>query len=198
MADRTEAPGFPNQRRLVLLGGPAASGKSSLARAWCATRRRAVHIELGKIRGLIISGLADPQIPGRLQSEQFILSVKSCCALAREFSEDGYDVAIDDVLFPGEAFDSSWRRSLGRLEWHVAVILPTLEETLRRSSRRDKRVPGTLIRAQHRASYGWPERYRVDTTGQTIEKSLALLQKPFHLAPPVLEDWEHPHPDEVA
>jgi predicted kinase len=68
---------------VVLLGGPAGAGKSTLARAWCATRAQAAHVELEEIRHLIISGRADPQGPGELQAAQYQLGVEATCALAR-------------------------------------------------------------------------------------------------------------------
>ena len=160
---------------MVLFGGPAGSGKSTLARAWCATRARAVHIQLDEIRSLIVAGYADTQVAGDLQSEQFHLSVRACCVLAREFYDSGYDVAIDDVLFPGAAFDASWRSHLAGIEWRVVIIHPTLEETLARSSTRDKKVPDRLVREQHQATFGWPER----ATGSTPQDSRSQTLRPW-------------------
>ena len=160
---------------LILFGGPAGAGKSTLARAWCATRQRAAHIELDEVRGLIVAGRADPQQPGSLQGEQYALSVRACCALARVFLDDGYDVAVDDVLEPA-AFERYWRSLLDRLEWRLVVVLPTLEEVLRRSRGRAKRVLEEHSRAQHAACAAWPLEYRVDTTGLTVAEGLALVR----------------------
>jgi ribosomal protein S18 acetylase RimI-like enzyme len=52
--------------RMVMFTGPAGAGKTTLARAWCATRQRAVHVELDEVRHLIVSGLEDPQAPSPL------------------------------------------------------------------------------------------------------------------------------------
>jgi predicted kinase len=68
---------------LPLLGGPAGAGKSTLARAWCAARGRAAHVQLDEVRHLIVAGRADPQQPGPLQSEQYALSARATMALAR-------------------------------------------------------------------------------------------------------------------
>ena len=160
---------------LILFGGPAGAGKSTLARAWCATRPRAAHVELDEVRDLIVAGRADPQQPGSLQGEQYALSVRACCALARVFLADGYDVAVDDVLEPA-AFDRYWRPLLDGLDWRVLVLLPTLEEVLRRSHARPKRVLEQHSRAQHAACAAWPAQQRVDTTGLTPAQSLALVR----------------------
>src|SRR5438132_6373942 len=72
---------FQSMSLLVLFGGPAGAGKSTLAAAWCATRQRAVHIELDEVRHLIVAGRADPQQPGELAAEQYDLAVAGCLAL---------------------------------------------------------------------------------------------------------------------
>jgi chloramphenicol 3-O-phosphotransferase len=160
---------------LLLLGGPAGAGKSTLARAWCATRARAVHVQLDEIRHLIVAGRADPQQSGSLQSEQYTLSVRASLALTHTFIVGGYDVAVDDVLEPA-AFKREWRPLLQELDWRVVIVLPELEEVLRRSRTREKRVLEAHTRAQHAACAAWPPGYRVDTTGLTVEQSLALVR----------------------
>ncbi|MGH2601700.1 MAG: AAA family ATPase, partial [Dehalococcoidia bacterium] len=135
----TDAPGSTGSISglLLLFGGPAGAGKSTLARVWCATRERAVHIQLDEVRELIVSGRADPQEPGDLQGEQYWLSVRASLALARAFLEAGYDVALDDVLLPPD-FDGGWRPLLDGLSWRMVIVLPSLEQTLARSQQRAK------------------------------------------------------------
>ncbi len=166
---------------LLLFGGPAGGGKSTLAAAWCATRPRAVHIQLDRVRELIVSGRAEPQQGGALQSEQYELSVAACCSLARVFVEAGYDVAVDDVL-PPPAFEAHWRPALDGLSWRTVIVVPSLEETLQRSHARGKRVLEEIIRRQHEASLEWPEGQRIDTTGLTVEASMALVQEALRQA----------------
>jgi chloramphenicol 3-O-phosphotransferase len=161
---------------LLLLGGPAGAGKSTLARAWCAARARAAHIQLDEMRHLIVAGRADPQQPGSLQSEQHTVGVRACLALAHTFVDGGYDVAVDDVLEPA-AFERDWRPLLHGLDWRVVIVLPDLEQVLRRSRAREKRVLEAHSRAQHAACAGWPAAYCVDTTGLSVEESLALVRR---------------------
>jgi chloramphenicol 3-O-phosphotransferase len=160
--------------RVVLFAGPAGAGKSTLARAWCATRGQAAHIELDEVRQLIVSGRVDPQETSDLQEAQYELSVAAACALARSFVEGGCDVAIDDVLEP-DAFDRYWRRELDGLAWKLVVVLPTLEETLARSARREKRVREEHTRTQHARCAEWDAAVRIDTTRLDVEASLALV-----------------------
>jgi predicted kinase len=158
---------------LLLVGGPAGVGKSTLARAWYAARARAAHVPLDEVRHLIVAGRADPQQPGSLQSEQYTFSVRACVALARIFIEDGYDVAVDDVLEPA-TFERDWRPLLDELAWRLVIVLPDLEVVPRRSQAREKRVLEAHSRAQHAACAAWSPEYLVDTTGLTVEESLAL------------------------
>lgn len=163
---------------VALFGGPAGAGKSTLARAWCATRPHAAHVELDEIRHLIVSGRADPQEGSKLQAAQYRLSVEATCALARAFANGGCDVAIDDVFEP-DAFKRYWRPNLDGLLWKLIVVLPSLDETLARSTRREKRVREEHTRAQHAHCAEWDESVRIDTTGLDVDQSLALVLDRF-------------------
>jgi chloramphenicol 3-O-phosphotransferase len=159
---------------IALFGGAAGSGKSTLARAWCATRKRAAHVELDRIRELICSGLANPQAPSELQEAQYALSAAATCALARAFAAGGYDVAVDDVLEP-EAFERCWRPELAGLDWRIVIVQPSLEAVLERSDAREKRVLDEHVRTQHARCSQWPPEYQVDTSDSSVAASLALV-----------------------
>lgn len=169
---------------LVLFGGAAGAGKSTLADVWCKTRPRAAHIQLDEVRSLIVAGLADPRAEGDVQAAQFLLSVRAYCAQAREFDRAGYDVAIDDVLYPGSGFDSSWRIGLADMDWRIVIVHPSLADTLQRSRARAKRVPENLTREQHDLMSEWPALDRIDTTGLTVADSLGLVEAAIRLGPP--------------
>ena len=130
---------------LVMFTGLAGAGKTTLARAWCATRQRAVHVELDEVRHLIVSGLADPQTAGPVQVEQYDTSVAACCVLVREFVGARYDVAVDDAADP-EAFGRYWLPRLGGIECSVVVVRPSLEVVLERGAGRPKRVRPDIVR----------------------------------------------------
>jgi AAA domain-containing protein len=156
--------------------GPAGAGKSTLARAWCATRRRAVHVELDEVRHLIVSGLADPQTTGPVQAEQYDASVAACCALVREFVTRDYDVAVDDAVDP-EGFERHWLPRLGSIEYSVVVVHPSLKVVLERGAGRSKRVRPGVVRDQHAAASRWPTERTIDTTGQSTEESLEAVHR---------------------
>ena len=128
------------------------------------------------MRALIVAGHADPQEAGFLQSEQYELSARACCLLARAFAEAGYDVALEDA-FTRPAFELCWRSGLAVVEWQIVVVLPVVEEVLRLSRSRGKDVPERLLREQHAGCLLWPEPYRMDPTGLTVNESLQLIER---------------------
>lgn len=162
--------------RMVMFTGPAGAGKSTLARAWCATRPRAVHVELDEVRHLIVSGLVDPQVPGAFQAEHYDTSVAACCALMRAFVGSGYDVAVDDAVDP-EIFGAQWSPRLGGIDCSVVVVRPSLGAVLERGAARHKRVRPGLVRQQYAAASRWPKRRTIDTAGQSVEESLEAARR---------------------
>lgn len=166
----------PSGGVLALFGGPAGAGKTTLAAAWCATRARAVHLQLDAVRELIVAGRADPQQPGARAAEQYTLSARACLAAAGVFLAAGYDVALDDVFEP-EPFVAHWQPLLVGLNWRLVIVRPSLAETLARAGARTKRVAPALSRVQHERTGRWPEPRRLDTTGFTIDESAALVRR---------------------
>lgn len=158
---------------LILIGGPAGAGKSTLAWAWCQGRPRSVQIELDQVRASIVGGYLDPQQASEAQGQQYEDSVRACCALARSFLADGYDVTIDDTIYK-DAFETVWRPALGEIVATILIVLPDLRTTLDRADARDKRVADAVVVSQHGAAEKWPREHRLDTTGLTVEASLRL------------------------
>ena len=157
---------------IVLFGGAAGVGKTTIARLWCESRRRSVHIQLDDVRDLIISGRVDPQIPSLDQSAQYSDSVAACAGLARSFACAGYDVAIDDVFEP-DPTRQLWLPQLDGLDVRFVALHPPLDAVLMRASARQKRVSAHHIRSQHAAMDGWPISHRIDSGKQTPVQTLA-------------------------
>ncbi len=168
------------QAVLLLVGGPAGAGKSTVATAWCRTRHRAVRIDLDEVRDLIVAGRADPQLLTPLQADQYETSVRACVALARVFLADGYDVALEAVFEPDD-FNQRWHPLLAGLAWHLVVLRPSLSMTLARSRSRAKRVLEEHTRTQHERTGGSSANVQIDTTDLSVKRTLEIISN--HLSP---------------
>jgi predicted kinase len=164
---------------IVLFGGAAGVGKTTVARFWCQSRLRSVHIQLDEVRNLIVSGLADPQVQTAEQGAQYVHSVTACAALARSFAGNGYDVAIDDVFEPQPTYEL-WLPQFRGLDVRLIILHPPLEVALSRMASRKKQVLEHHILAQHSSMKGWPLSHRIDsanlTPEQTLERVEAILE----------------------
>lgn len=163
---------------IVLFGGAAGAGKTTVANLWCRTRQRSVHIQLDEIRSLIVSGLADPQELIVEQGEQYIHSVNACAALARSFAINGYDVAIDDVFEP-EPVRKYWLPQLQGLDVRLIILHPPLETILTRAAQRNKHVMEQHILSQYQSLNAWPSTYIINSgklnPSETLDKVIEIL-----------------------
>jgi predicted kinase len=165
---------------IVLFGGAAGVGKTTVAKLWCLTRKHSVHLQLDEIRSLIISGLADPQIITPEQGEQYIHSVNACATLARSFVENGYDVAIDDVFEPEPTYNY-WLPQLKGMDLRLVILHPPLDIVINRAAQRDKHVIEQHIRNQYKSVSKWPQTHVIDsnnlTPSETLERVINILEK---------------------
>jgi hypothetical protein len=125
---------------------------------------------------MIRSGLADPQgAKTALQAEQYGLSVEACLAVAGVFEAGGYDVVIDDSLDPA-AYTGYWLALLADRPHRIAILTAELEETLDRSTARQKAVY-PVHTEEHAAVAGWDPSLVVDTSGQAEIEGLRSLHE---------------------
>ncbi len=174
MSERS-APGRP-EPLVLLIGGPAGAGKTTLARGWAARQARAAVVELDTVRSFILGGGVDPQIISDEQERQYRVSVRACGALARSLYDDGYSVALEEV-FVRHTFESLWLPLLAGLRWKILVVRPTLETTLARSRQRTKRVLEKHTAEHHTLTADWPPDHQLDTSGQSEAVSLSRLEE---------------------
>jgi len=83
--------------RVLVVTGPPAVGKSTVARIVAARTPRCAVVEVDDVRRLVLSGAAAPW-DGREGVRQQRLGVLNACALARNFASQEIDVVIVDVL----------------------------------------------------------------------------------------------------
>ncbi len=116
-----------------LISGTPGAGKTSVARALCARFPRAMHIPVDDLRGLVISGRADPLGPWTAETErQFRMSWETAGRIAALYADDGFVVAIDDIVPPRAV--AIYERSVGDRALRKVLLAPSLEVALHRNS----------------------------------------------------------------
>lgn len=83
---------------LVLLNGPPASGKSTLARRWTDQRPLALDLDIDMVRSLLGGWIERPAAAG-------VNARRLALAMARTHLESGYDVIVPQLLARAEFID---------------------------------------------------------------------------------------------
>jgi predicted kinase len=105
----TEEPGV---RPALLLAGPPAAGKSTVAGLVAAARSRCVRLEVDDVRQFVMRGAEAPW-RGDEGAVQDRLAAEQAARLTRHYLLAGFDVVITDVLLPAAA-----------TVWSSAEVLP--------------------------------------------------------------------------
>lgn len=127
--------------RLILLNGPPASGKSTLARMFADRHPPALNLDIDRIRDLIGDWRARPVQAG-------LLARDIALAAARTHLTSGYDVVVPQLLARPRFIEQAetLAAELG-CAFHEIVLTDTRENALRRCADRDGEnapAPGEL------------------------------------------------------
>ncbi|GAA1582378.1 AAA family ATPase [Actinoplanes couchii] len=124
--------------RLILLNGPAACGKSAIARMFAERHPLALTLDVDRIRDLI-GGWREQPGPAGLLARDIAL------AAARTHLLSGYDVVIPQLL-ARPAFIEQAEALAAELgcTFHEVVLTDTRENALRRCADRDGAAPAEI------------------------------------------------------
>lgn len=116
---------------IIILTGPPAAGKNTIARELVALQKRVAVIDVDVLRHMAHPHLA-PWCgeEGRFQHE---LGVQNACSLANNFDEKGFDAVILDVIDDGLA--KIYRTALNP-KVSIVALLPSFEEVVSRNKAR--------------------------------------------------------------
>jgi predicted kinase len=171
----------------LILGSPAA-GKSTISSALMQRFERGLHIPVDDLRCMVVSGLANVEAePSAPLLEQIRLARASAASMARLYNAAGFAVVIDD-FWHTQTPDWDYREILEGV--HRILLLPSLEETLRRLYERGKepaevkpylevgvRHIHDAVREHPETTAGW---HVIDSSvldvEQTVERILKLTQ----------------------
>jgi chloramphenicol 3-O-phosphotransferase len=114
---------------ILLLTGPPASGKNTIAELLAKRLERCAAIDVDELRAMIVqpNGLT---WESRERSAQEDLVVKNACAVAQNFMEAGYDVVVSDVIT--ERSLDMYKKALSKTTVKTIVLLPTENEIMGR------------------------------------------------------------------
>ena len=126
---------------VLILTGPPASGKSTVAQALAERYDRVAHIEVDVLRHFVTpTGYVPAGRPGF--ERQQALATRNACVLARNFLEERFAVIIDDVVID-QADLAAYVEGLKPAGFavHFVRLLPRLDACLQRNAgRKDGRT----------------------------------------------------------
>ncbi|HEY7679178.1 MAG TPA: AAA family ATPase, partial [Terriglobia bacterium] len=122
---------------ILLLSGPPASGKTTVARLLSERYDRVAHIDANAVRRLRSAGLS-PLLRQDPESErQRRLAVRNAAALAHNFIADQVGVVIEDIVLPDSLNLYRDELSPAGVRIHFVRLMPSLESCHARNRMRD-------------------------------------------------------------
>ena len=164
---------------VLILTGPPAAGKSSVAEALAERYDRVAHVEVDTLRHFVTpTGYVPPGRPGFERQQS--LAIRNACALTRNFVEERFAVIIDDVVVTRVEL-SLYLDALkpAGAPVHVVRLLPRLEVCLERNAgRREGRMNPERIETVYREMVAVNDLpgVTVDNSEMTAHQSADRLQ----------------------
>jgi chloramphenicol 3-O-phosphotransferase/ADP-ribose pyrophosphatase YjhB (NUDIX family) len=168
---------------VVIVTGPAAAGKSTVARELCRRFDRAAHIDVDVIRWhMIVSGYVRPEEAYGPEPEeaqrQLLLAARNASALARNFADEGFLAVIDDVIETREHLDAYLDYLSGCDPISVVTLLPNADTLAARDAGRpEDQYMGSRSEELRQiiADNGDTRGVRLDTSHQTPEETVDII-----------------------
>ncbi len=167
-------------RRVMLITGPAAAGKTTVAEAFAVSRPQpTVLVRHDAVRDCVRSGRApEGELFGPEAEQQWRLARAVCTATLRIYLLGGFDCVID--AFVPES-DTEWRAATPPgVAFRSFVLMPPLEVVLRRNRRRPRgRMSDVAVRLNYAEFVSHPldGAVTIDTSVLSPRQVVSLLER---------------------
>jgi dephospho-CoA kinase len=163
--------------KLLILSGPPAAGKNTIATTLAKLRKKCAVIDVDAIRQMIIQPHKAPW-EGKEGVRQQQFGIKNACLLAKKFLQQKYDVLILDVLSDNTA--KIYKKELKALNPKIILLLPTYPEIVKRNKMRTQWLKPTEIEMLYKQQ----EQFRlfdkkIDNTKMSIKETAKNLHQTF-------------------
>ena len=138
--------------RIILLTGPAASGKNTISHIAAKKKKRCAVIDVDKIREMLLQLHTAPW-DGEEGKQQQKLGVENACLLAKNFLKNDCDVILLDVVDNETA--ELYKQYIPQIK--IVLLLPSFKEAHRRFAER----PHTISEEEFKMVYTWEEKLTV-------------------------------------
>lgn len=124
--------------QIVIISGPPGSGKTSVAESLCGRYDRTVHLDTDQLYSAIRMGYTKPWLPGSQRQNEMVSRAAARASTA--YVRDLFAVFVDAVVGPNTL--GVYLEELGGagVPVHFALLMPSLDETLRRAQERKSTV----------------------------------------------------------
>ncbi len=161
---------------MVVLTGPAASGKNSVALAVAERVPPLAVVDIDAVRWMVVKPHVAPW-EGEEGRRQHELGVRNGCALARQFVGAGFPALVLDVLT--EEVAAVYRELLHDIGLTIIQLLPAWHVVEARFIDRSRTLPSATL-DEARLVYQWQTKLqdvdqRIDNTSLSVEEVAALI-----------------------
>jgi hypothetical protein len=115
---------------------------------------------------------------------QLGLARSSIVSVAKNYLEDGFEVVIDDAVFPNwaEVGIEHWTGELSPIEINLVVLIPNWDLVLKRNSQRqsDRKLSESTLRAIYDDMVGWRDKNYVaiiDSSNLTVSETIGEIYR---------------------
>lgn len=163
--------------QIVIISGPPGSGKSGVCESLCERYDRTVHLRTDEMYGWIRMGSRRPWVAGA--ERQNAMVSRAAARAATAYVADLYALFIDGVIGPHLLPIYLEELRAATVPVHFVVLLPSLDETVRRGLARGLalRVPEQQLQSLHAqfVRYGEFAGRTFDNTGLTADQTGDLV-----------------------